>query len=175
MSLINIKTLKDKVLDSDPDLLSISAFSELVEEYGKTKADNIIKAHYVWLDPAWSKRKHFSEKKRKEEAEKNFLKKASVTWEDVADFTSFYKNHCLTDLERELESMERLVEERSQYFHKLSYSEDQKTKDSMAKSHPEFVKKVKELRDLVSEEKGGKTMRGNYQKSFAEKQSGARR
>ena len=168
MSFVKITDLTFNVWDSDNELLSLSSFSDLYEKYGKEKSDLIVKAHYLWLDPNWSKRKHFTEKKRKEEAEKSYLTKAGVNWEDVKSFSDFYKTHCLSDLEKELESMERLVLERSEYFHSLTYEKDQKTKDSMAKTHPEFVKKLSELRDLVSKEKKGTSMRGGYKTSFAE-------
>ena len=168
MSFVKITDLTFNVWDSDNELLSLSSFSDLYEKYGKEKSDLIVKAHYVWLDPSWSKRKHFSENKRILEAEKVYLEKAGVKWKDVEDFTEFYREHCLTDLEREQLNMEKLVQERADYFHGLSYEKEAKTKDSMAKTHSDFVKKLKEIRDLVSEEKAGSSMRGGYKKSLLE-------
>lgn len=169
MGLVNIKDFETQVWDSDKELLSISAFRSIKEKYGNEAGDLIVKAVYILEDPTWGKRKYMSDSEIKAEAHL-FFEKAGVSADDVLEFQEYYVDHVLTDLERELIAMEKLVRDRSDYFHKLKYEvkTEASTKDKMALNHKDFVSKLKELREQVDQSSSGSSTYGNYNKSLAE-------
>lgn len=170
MGIVNIRDFDSTVWESDKELSSISEFRSLREEYGDERSDYIIKAVYVLKDPSWGKRKYMSNGEILKEADL-FFDKAGIDSSDVRTFIDYYEYHCLTDLERELISMEKLVRERGECFHNLSYKnkDESSRKDSMALSHSKFVEELKKMREMVAESTSDSSLRGDYNMSLAEK------
>lgn len=161
------------IFEQNPGLKDIKPFDELYKLGGEVgeDGDTAMKAIYFMYDV---KSPYFSyapkEEERIHEVNSNFLEGLEFDWDKYKKQVDFFKEYCLTELQRRLVIYRQDIDGREDYFRSLKWADpaDRVEKDILLTSHDKFIEKYAELKNKVESEIEELESLGGYRKSWLE-------
>jgi hypothetical protein len=160
------------IFEQNPGLKNIKPLDELYKK--GEEGDKIMKAIYFIYDlksPYYS----FSPKEedRIQEVNTGFLEVETFDWKQYKEYTDFFKKHCRTELQKQLDIFRKDIQGRETFFRSLSWTDpvERVEKDILLTSHDKFIEKYAELKGKVESEIEELESLGGYRKSWLEAKS----
>jgi len=156
----------EKFWELNIELTYLDPFSELQKEKGSSL---IMTAIWMLCDPKSSfAQSSIKEHELKANLAKNLLNNPKFDWSKYGPHIRAYQNYCRTPIEKSLDSLKKILDERQQTIDGLDWDQDFEKKDKIYLSQDSYYEKYFALRDKLNYEREEALAYGRYTPSQLE-------